>query len=210
MFVLDVVLVDDHSVVRKGLTSLIRELGWNIVAEAPTLKDASSIIDGGPWSLMVLDLNLPDGDGIEFIHKLRMKGFRQPILAHSLMPDSAVADRVFKAGGSGYISKACDTEDFLAACRKLASGGRYVSPEYAEQLAMDKASDATSNLHENLSTRERQVMLLIAQGRAPTEIALEIDCNVNTISTYRARILKKLGLTKSADIIRYAMTHHLT
>lgn len=196
--------------VRKGVTMLLHELGWSIAAEACSLQQANAAIRTSYWTMMVLDLNLPDGDGLDLIQELRSAGYKQPILVHSLMPDAAVAARVFKAGGNGFISKTCEPDEFLAACRKVDAGGRYVSPEYAEELALSLSIGAsTTNLHERLSEREFQVMCLIAVGKTPTEVAEELGCNVNTISTFRSRILKKLDLKSSMEIMRYALSRKL-
>ena len=210
MSVPEVVVVDDHSMVRKGVTMLLQELGWAVSAEASSLQQANAAVRTTYWSMMVLDLNLPDVDGLDLIQELRSAGYKQPILVHSLMPDAAVAARVFKVGGNGFISKTCEPDDFLAACRKVDAGGRYVSPEYAEELAMTLAIGAsTTNPHEKLSEREYQVMCLIAAGKTPSEVAKAIGCNVNTISTFRSRILKKLDLKTSMDIMRYALSRKL-
>lgn len=205
----EVVVVDDHSMVRKGVTGLLQELGWTITAQAASLQQAREVLSEHNWTMLVLDLNLPDGDGLELIEELRSAGHSQPILVHSLMPDAAVAARVFKAGGNGFIGKTCEPEDFQAACRKVFAGGRYVSTEYAEALAMSLSGGASSNPHEKLSDREYKVMCLIAAGKTPSQVAAALDCNVNTISTFRARILKKLDLKTSMDIMRYALSRKL-
>lgn len=205
----DVVVIDDHPMVRRGISQLIQELAWNVVAQGGNLQEARDIIKRMDWSMMVLDLNLPDGDGLEFLQELRAAGYKQPVLVHSLLPDAAVAARVFKAGGNGFIGKTCDPEEFQAACRKVIGGGRYVSSDYAEELAMGLSGEAGTNLHEKLSEREYRVMCLIAIGKSPSEVAENIGCNVNTISTYRARILKKLELKTSSEIMRYALSRKL-
>jgi len=207
--VTEVIVVDDHAMVRKGVTLLLQELGWSIAAEAGSIQQANLAVRTTSWSMMVLDLTLPDGDGLSFLQELRSEGYKQPILVHSLMPDSAVAGRVFKMGGSGFISKTCEPDDFLAACRKVIAGGRYVSPEYAEELAMSLAGGTPANLHEKLSEREYQVMCHIASGKTPSQVAASIGCSVNTISTFRSRILKKLDLKTSMDIMKYATMHKL-
>lgn len=205
----EVVVVDDHSMVRKGVSQLVQDLGWNVAAQAASLQQAREVLKNTEWSMLVLDLNLPDGDGLEFLQELRAAGVKQPVLVHSLMPDSAVAARVFKAGGNGFIGKTCEPEDFQAACRKVIAGGRYVSAEYAEELATGLAGGGSANPHEKLSDREYKVMCLIAAGKTPSEIAVDIECNVNTISTFRARILKKLDLKTSTEIMRYALSRKL-
>lgn len=204
-----VVVVDDHSMVRRGVSMLLQDLGWTIAAEAASLQQANEAVHSQAWDLMVLDLTLPDGSGLDFLQDLRKEGFVQPVLVHSLMPDAAVAARVHKVGGNGFIGKTCEPEEFQAACRKVIAGGTYVSPEYAEELVTSIAKGGGAAPHEKLSEREYQVMLLIGQGMSPTDVSKKLGCNVNTISTFRSRILKKLELKNSNDIMRYAISHKL-
>lgn len=202
-------IVDDHSSVRGGVTALLEKHGYAVTAEAGTLKEARIVAISKPWSLAIIDLQLPDGDGLELVQELRERGRREPILVHSMVPDSAAASRVFKAGGNGFINKGSESEDLVAAVKRVSAGGRYVSPAYAEELAAGLSGDGGSNPHEKLSEREYKVMCYLAMGKTPTQVAGLIECNVNTISTYRARILKKLGLKTSMDIVKYALTKRL-
>lgn len=204
-----VLIVDDHSTIRRGLTSLVEECGWSVTIEANSLAQARAHWRTGIWSLAVLDLNLPDGDGLELVQEIRSTGCAKPLLVHSLLPDSAVASRVIKAGANGFVNKGASPDDVITALRKVASGGHYVSPEYAEQMALTIAGGMAPVPHERLSEREYRVMCLLAAGKTPTQIAETIGCNVNTISTYRARILKKLELKTSMDIVRYALSRRL-
>jgi len=205
-----VLIVDDHSTIRRGLASLIvEELGWTVSLEAHSMAQARAVWRAGIWSIAVFDLNLPDGDGLDLVQEIRSTGCTKPILVHSLLPDSAVATRVIKQGGNGFVNKGAAPEQVLTALRKVASGGLYVSPEYAEQMALTMAGGVAQVPHERLSEREYKVMCLLAVGKTPTQVAEAIGCNVNTISTYRARILKKLELKSSMDIVRYALTRRL-
>lgn len=205
-----VLIVDDHSMVRAGIAKMLERISWEVVGEAATLESAMGLSRTASWDVMVLDLHLPDGDGLDLLKMLREQyRMAQPILVHSLLPDSAAAARVFKAGGSGFISKTCEPEDFLQACQTVVTGRRYVSPEYADSLVSSMSSGSAQVLHETLSEREFQALELFAEGKTPTQLAEEMKCSVNTISTYRARILRKLKLKNSADIVRYAMQHKL-
>lgn len=206
---IDALIVDDHSMVRKGVGLLIQEMGGEVAAEAASLEQARTVARTSYWNMMVLDLNLPDGDGLDFVSEIRSDGYKQPILVHSLMPDTAVAARVFKAGANGFISKTCDPEEFIVACKRVVYGGRYVSPGYAEELASSLITGEPLARHDKLSEREFQVMLLIAQGKTPTQVAETLGCGVTSISTFRHRILKKLELKTSLDIMRYALNHRL-
>lgn len=204
-----VLIVDDHSTIRRGLNSLIEELGWAVTVEASSLAQARAVWRNGIWSLAVFDLNLPDGDGLDLVREIRDTGCTKPILVHSLLPDSAVASRVIKTGGNGFVNKGAQPEEVINALRKVSSGGHYVSPEYAEQMALTMAGGVAPVPHERLSEREYKVMCLLAAGKTPSQVAENIGCNVNTISTYRSRILKKLDLKTSMDIVRYALTRRL-
>lgn len=204
-----VMIVDDHVSVRLGLRRLVEELGWRVVLECDSIAQASHTWHSEPWTLGILDLNLGDGDGLELLARLRAKGCSAPILVHSLLPDSAMAKRVFKAGGHGFMGKDAPLEDLVAALHRVASGRRYVSPEFAEEMAESMVNGTPVTPHERLSPREFKVMCLMAAGKSPPEVAESIGCHVNTISTYRARILKKLELKSSMDIVRYALSRRL-
>lgn len=204
-----VFIVDDHSSVRWGVTALLEKNGYSVSAQAGTLQEARLCAISKPWTLAIVDLQLPDGDGLELVQELRDKGMVQPILVHSMIPDAAVAARVFKAGGNGFINKGSESDALIAAVKRVAAGGRYVSPAYAEELAAGLCLGGATNPHEKLSEREYKVMCYLAMGKTPTQVASLLDCNVNTISTYRARILKKLGLQSSMDIVRYALSRRL-
>lgn len=202
-----VVLVDDHPALRRGMGELLREMGWDVVGQYGSLAEARREMLMLDWSMAVLDLNLPDGSGFDLLSWLRENGLNQPVLVHSVLPDAAAAARVFKLGGNGFLNKGASAEEFQTAARKLADGGRFVSPSFAEELAATLAGGQLP--HESLSTREYEVMLLIAQGKTPGQVASALSINVNTISTYRARILKKLSLGTSMDIMRYALSRRL-
>jgi len=204
-----VLLIDDHPALRRGMGELLVELGWTIAAECGTLAQARPHLLATPWTIAVLDLNLPDGNGMDLLAEIRAKGNRNPVLVHSMMPDAAVAARVLRSGGNGFVNKGSAPEDFQAAAKKVAAGGRYVSPEFAEELAMTLGGGKSTAPHESLSENEYKVMILLAEGKSPGQVAQAIGCATNTISTYRSRILKKLGLTSSMDIMRYALTRRL-
>ncbi|MEX3983889.1 response regulator [Paraburkholderia sp. EG287A] len=203
-----VVLVDDHPALRRGMAELLEEMGWEVVSECGTIAKAKVALQQVDWTLAVLDLNLPDGTGFELLEWLRTEaGHSSPVLVHSVMPDAAGAARVFKLGGNGFLNKGASYEEFQGAARKVAAGGRYVSAEFAEELAAMLSGGPMP--HEQLSTREYECMLLIAQGKTPGQVSETMDINKNTFSTYRARILRKLALSTSMDIMRYALSRRL-
>lgn len=204
-----VFVVDDHSVVRAGVEMLVREVGGEVSQQASTLEEAEQLLAQSSWTMMVLDLNLPDGDGLDFLQDVRKAGYMQPVLIHSLLPEASMTSRALKAGATGFICKAASAEEFKAACQLVSTGRRYISPGYAAELANSVALGEPTARHDRLSEREYQVMCLLATGKTPSQIAQTIDCQVNTISSFRARILKKLELKTSADIMRYALQHKL-
>jgi two-component system, NarL family, invasion response regulator UvrY len=203
-----VVLVDDHPVLRRGMAEMVEEMGWSVEAQCATLDEARQVMLDDGWTVAVVDLHLPDGTGFDLLEWMRENGCgNRPVLVHSVMPDAAAAARVFKLGGNGFLNKGAAYGEFQTATRKVADGGRYVSAEFADVLA-----DALANgpaLHDTLSEREYAVMMLIAEGKTPGQVAAELNINVNTLSTYRARILKKLNLTTSMDIVQYAIRNKL-
>lgn len=205
-----IIIIDDHPLLRSGIAQLFQSIGWEIIAEAGTAAEGARHLQRKDWSLAILDIHLPDKNGLEMLAEARASGVTGPVLVHSMLPDTSVGGRVFKAGGNGLVNKGCAPEELLNAAKRVMNGGKYVSAEFAEVLAgtLTQGSKAVQ-LHESLSEREFQVMCLIAQGRTPSMIAAEIGCNVNTISTYRARILAKLHLKTTMDIMRYALTHRL-
>jgi two-component system, NarL family, invasion response regulator UvrY len=202
-----VFLVDDHPVMRRGIAAMMEEFGWEVVGQAGSFAEAQETMRNVHWSLAILDVHLPDGNGCDLLTWLRTQGVRTPVLMYSALPDDTIAGRVFKLGGNGFINKGAQPAEFQAATRKVADGGRYVSPEFAEVLAESLASGPA--LHDTLSDREREVMLLIAEGKTPGQVAAALNIQVNTISTYRARILKKLNLNNSMDIVQYALRNKL-
>ena len=204
-----VFVVDDHSVVRAGVEMLVREVGGEVSQQASTLEEAEQLLAQNSWTMMVLDLNLPDGDGLDFLQDVRKAGYMQPVLIHSLLSEASMTSRALKAGATGFICKAASAEEFKAACQVVSTGRRYISPGYAAELANSVALGEPTARHDRLSEREYQVMCLLATGKTPSQIAQTIDCQVNTISSFRARILKKLELKTSADIMRYALQHKL-
>lgn len=204
-----VLIVDDHASVRWGVAALLERNGWAVSAQAGSMREARIAAAAKPWNLAIVDIQLPDGDGLDFVQELRRNGRGEPILVHSSLPDSAAAARVFKAGANGFINKGSEPEDLIVAVGRVAAGRRYVSPAYAEVLAGTLAGDRGINPHDLLSEREYKVMCYLAAGKTPSQVAGLIDCSANTISTYRARILKKLGLKSTMDIVRYALERRL-
>ncbi len=205
-----ILIADDHAVVRRGLREILAsEHDMDVVGEAKNGDEALELVRKLDWDVAVLDFSMPGRSGVELIKEIKRRHPGRPVLVLSMLPEEAHAAQVFKAGGSGYINKESAGEELTAAIRKVANGGKYVSANFAEKLATDLAPDAEKPLHESLSDREYRVMWLLASGKQINQIAAEMFLSPSTISTYRARILKKLKLTDNAALVRYAVKQQL-
>ena len=205
-----ILIADDHAVVRRGLKEILAsEHDMDVVGEAKNGDEALELVRKLDWDVAVLDFSMPGRSGVELIKEIKRRHPGRPVLVLSMLPEEAHAAQVFKAGGSGYINKESAGEELTAAIRKVANGGKYVSANFAEKLATDLAPDAEKPLHESLSDREYRVMWLLASGKQINQIAEEMFLSPSTISTYRARILKKLKLTDNAALVRYAVKQQL-
>lgn len=207
---LRILIADDHPLVRRGLKQTIAdEFGDATVGEACTGSEALDTVQKDRWDAIILDLNLPDRSGLDVLKTIRAFKPAVPILVLSMYPEQQYAVRVLRAGAAGYVTKESAPEELGRALRKALQGGRYVSPTLAENLADDLGSDPSRPAHAALSDRELEVLRLLAQGKTVSDIADQIALSVKTVSTYRARILEKLLLKTTADIIRYAIDHQL-
>jgi two-component system invasion response regulator UvrY len=205
-----ILIADDHAVVRRGLKEILAsEHDMEVVGEAKNGDEALELVRTVDWDVAVLDFSMPGRSGVELIKEIKRRHPGRPVLVLSMLPEEAHAAQVFKAGGSGYINKESAGEELTAAIRKVANGGKYVSANFAEKLATDLAPDAEKPLHESLSDREYRVMWLLASGKQINQIAAEMFLSPSTISTYRARILKKLKLSDNAGLVRYAVKQQL-
>jgi DNA-binding NarL/FixJ family response regulator len=206
----NILVADDHAVVRRGLRQVIAdECDGATVEEASTGQAALDAVRRQDWAVVILDINLPDKNGLEVLKDLKAMRPALPVLILSHHAEAEYAARAFKAGAAGYLTKESASEELAAAIRKVLAGGRYVSPSFAEQLAGRLTSDLDTLPHHALSDREHLVLCQIAQGKAVSQIADELALSVKTISTYRARLLEKLQLANNAELMRYAFDHRL-
>ncbi len=206
---MNILLVDDHAIMRKGLMDVLVEgLGPVTVGEAATGQEALEAVRAQAWNAVVLDVNLPDKNGIEVLKELKALRPAVPVIVLSLHPEDQYAVRMLKAGASGYLTKESAPEQLVIAVRKALAGGTYVSPALAELLA-GSVGGAPAEPHQTLSDRELEVLCLMARGKTPTDIADSLSLSVKTVSTYRARLLEKLRLKTTAELIRYAVDHKL-
>lgn len=205
-----VVVADDHAVVRRGLIQILAETtDIDVVAEAATGAEVLRRVQENDCDVVVLDVAMPNGGGIEILDRLRRLRPQVAVLILSVYPEDQYALRALKAGASGYLTKASAPEELTRAIRQVARGRRYITTSLAEVLAAELGREAEKEPHESLSEREYQVMCLLARGKSVSDIAGELSLSVKTVSTYRRRLLEKLELQTTADIIRYAFQHRL-
>ena len=205
-----VLIADDHPVVRHGLKQILSaDSDMTVVGEAKNGSEAMELARKLEWDVAVLDYSMPGRSGLELLADMKREFPQRPVLVLSMHPEEVHARRVLKAGGAGYMNKESAGHELAAAIRKVVNGGRYVSAALAERLAVELTPDAQKPPHETLSDREYRVMWLIASGKPINRIAKEMFLSPSTISTYRVRILRKLGLTSNAELVQYAVRYQL-
>jgi DNA-binding NarL/FixJ family response regulator len=206
-----ILLIDDHEVVRAGVKRIFDKQPESTVlfGEASTAPEALDLVRAQDWDAVVLDLSLGGRDGLEVLKELKQIRPRLPVLILSMHSEELFARRAFKAGASGYITKDIPRSELVSAINKVVEGGTYVSPTLAEELVVDLRRGADRPPHELLSDREFEVMRLIASGKTVSEIAELLSLGDSTISTYRARILEKMGMKTNAELTHYAVQNKL-
>jgi two-component system, NarL family, invasion response regulator UvrY len=207
---LRILIADDHPVFRRGLKQIIQETSDMVVAdEAVDGREALRKAETGDYDVVLLDISMPFKNGVDVLSQLKKERPTLPVLMLSMHPEEQYAVRALRAGASGYLTKESAPEELVAAIRKVSTGGSYVSASLAEDLASMVQSSRERLPHEALSSREYQVMCMIASGKTVSEAARELALSVKTISTHRARILGKMKLRNTAELIRYATKNQL-
>jgi two-component system, NarL family, invasion response regulator UvrY len=207
---LRILVADDHEVVRKGLVKVLAETLQPIkVDEARNGQEAVSKVWKGEYDLVVLDIKMPGKSGLDVLKEIKQHQPKLPVLILSMHPEEQFAIRAIRAGASGYLTKECAGDELVLAIRKALKGERYISASLAQILAGELDSDSEKPLHEILSDREYQVMLMIASGKTVGTIAKELCLSVKTISSYRANILLKTRMKNNAEITHYAIQNKL-
>ena len=205
-----VLIADDHPVVRQGLKMMLNaDPEVDVVGEARNGDEAFEMAHSVDWDVAVLDYSMPGRGGVELLSDVKHDYPERAVLILSIYPEDPHGLRALKAGAAGYINKETAGDELTAAVKKVATGGRYVSSTLAEKLASRLTPDQERPPHERLSDREYRVMWLLASGKTLHQIAEEMRLSPSTVSTYRGRILKKLGLNTNVDLVHYAMKHHL-
>lgn len=207
---ISVLIVDDHDIVRAGIKQIVSDTSdITVGSEARTGAEALDRVRDGNWDVVILDLNLPDRPGLDVLAQIKTMAPQLPVLILSMHHQASYASRAIRAGASGYVSKDDAREHLPSAIRKLARGERFIAPAIAESLAFDLMDTSGRKRHEQLSDREFQVLCMIAAGKAPREMAADLNVSVKTIGTHRARLLEKMGLKNNAEVVQYAIEHGL-
>jgi DNA-binding NarL/FixJ family response regulator len=205
-----VLIADDHAIVRSGLRQVLQdEAGIASIGEAGSGREVLAVLKEQAWDLLLLDINMPDRNGVDILRLARAQYPATRVLVLSGYPESQYAVNVLRAGASGFLSKNAPTEELVRAVMTVLSGRRYVSRDLAESLVAGLNSGEEKPPHEKLSTREFQILCKLAAGRSATEIGRELCISVKTVSTYRSRILEKMALKTNADLTAYALRREL-
>lgn len=205
-----IILADDHQLIREGLRKILRdESDMNIVADVGDTKELFVYLSKQKVDVVVLDVNMPGRSGIDVLSDLKKEFPDVRILMLSMHAEDSLAIRAIKSGASGYLTKNTAPDEIAKAIRKIYSGRKYITETLAEKLATEVQSDAPSALHQLLSDREFEVFQLLGSGMTVTEIAKRLSISVPTVSTYRARILEKLNMSSTSEIIHYAVKNNL-
>jgi len=203
-------ITDDHAVVRRGLKELLTDSRKiEVLGEASNAREAMDQVRSGRWDVVILDINLPDRNGLDLLRDVKREKPDLPVLILSVCSEDQFAVRALRSGAAGYLTKASAPAQLVDAVEKVAGGGRYISPAVAERLAVLVGSDREGMPHEALSEREYQVTRMLASGKTVSQIAAEMNLSVKTISTYRSRVLDKMGMRTNAELTYYAVRNQL-
>lgn len=207
---LKILLVDDHAIVRAGVRRLLRdEPDIDVVGEAETAANALLMVRKEAWDVVVMDINMPGQSALDVLRLMKLDKPELSVIILTMHPEEQFAVRMLKAGAAGYVTKASAADYLIAAIRKVAQGGTYVSATLAAALAARLKSQPKESLDELLSDREFSVMCAIAEGKPLSKIASELHLSAKTITTYRARVMSKLGMHGNTELVRFALDHGL-
>ncbi|MBX3615862.1 response regulator transcription factor [Nitrosomonas sp.] len=207
---INVLIADDHALFRDGLKRIFSETDdIEVVAEAVDGKDIIKKTREYKWDVALLDINLPDMNGLDILKRIITANASSCVLVLSMYPEEEYAIRAIRSGASGYMTKDSPTDQLINVIRRLSKGGKYVNPELAEKLLFNPSLDSEEMLHTTFSDREFHVFKLIVAGESLTSIANKLSLSVKTVSTYRSRILEKMNMKNNAQLVRYAIQHKL-
>ncbi|MCW8804294.1 MAG: response regulator transcription factor [Ignavibacteriaceae bacterium] len=205
-----ILIADDHAIVREGLKQIVAEEKDILVAgEAENSEQMMELLKKEKWSLVVLDINMPGKSGLEALKDIKLLYPELPVLILSMFSEDQYGIRALKAGASGYLKKVSAPTELVTAIRKIISGGKYINPALAEKLAEKYGRKENELPHEKLSDREYQIMCNIALGKTAEEIAQELSISINTVYTYRNRILDKMSMKSNVELTQYVLSNKL-
>ena len=205
-----VAIVDDHAIVRAGLRQFLTEqVDLRVVAECANGREALDVVREQSADVVLLDISMPGQNGVDTLLAIKARAPELPVLILSSFPEEHYATTLLRQGASGYLNKECDPQDIVKAIRTVALGRRYITPGVAERLAAGLASGSEKALHEQLSEREFQVFLRLAQGETIGQLAISMSLSAKTVSTYRTRVMDKMGLSSNSDLTYYAIKNGL-
>lgn len=205
-----VLIADDHAMIRAGLRQYLeRDRSIDTIGEAASGAEALQGLRDGQWDLVILDINMPDGNGIDTLRHIRLEHPNAKVLVISGYAENQYAINVLRAGASGYLAKDQAPEEFMRAVHTVLAGRRFVSASLSEVLLAELEEPTDQPMHSRLSEREFQVLGKLAVGRSVSEIAGDLSISVKTVSTYRARVLEKMHLETNADLTTYALRNGL-
>ena len=205
-----ILIADDHAIVREGLKQIVAEEKDILVAgEAENANRLMELLENENWSLVVLDINMPGKSGLEALKDIKQLYPDLPVLILSMFSEDQYGLRAIKAGASGYLKKVSAPTELVTAIRKIVSGGKYINQSLAEKLAEKFESTKKELMHEKLSDREYQIMCNIALGKTAEEIAQELSISINTVYSYRNRILEKMSMRSNVELTKYVIQNKL-
>ena len=205
-----ILIADDHAILRRGLKDILEAEMTDIeCGEAENAADTIGLVRDRAWDALILDISMPGRSGLDVLREVKVLRPELPVLVLSVHPEDQYGKRALRAGASGYLNKDSVPEELKRAVAKLLAGGKYVSPRLAESLAYDLSRDPARPPHETLSDREFEVLRKLASGKTVTHIAEELNLSVTTVSTYRARVLDKMNMDTTAELMRYALENQL-
>ena len=203
-----ILLADDHSIIRRGLIQILKD-EFPAVAITEVGDGASAIkeVTCHDFDLVISDLDMPGITGLDALQQIQLIKPNLPVLILSVYTEDLYAVRVLRAGGSGYLNKNAAPYELINAIRRIALGKKYITPEIAEKLLINK--DTSKRPHELLTNRELEILKLLAEGKTVTQVAQSLSSALTTVSTHRSRIMEKLGLATNSELTRYAIAHHI-
>lgn len=205
-----ILIADDHAIVRSGLRQILSDSpDLMVTGEAENGVEAMHKLRDGSFDLVLMDVSMPDRNGIDTLKMVRKEFPKLPVLVLSMHPAEQYGFRALRAGASGYLTKQSAPEQLVTAIRRVASGKKYVPPEIVEEWIDRMHEDVDTPLHEKLSDREYQTLVMIASGKTLTQIGEELNLSVKTVSVYRARLLEKMRMKNNAELTHYGLKHGL-